>query len=134
MVKGRKSHFNHLSKMNEPMGDVFKCLSLVLFQDRNNSDIYDIYKLLGINNLLKLTHFYHGRTFKLPEVDELKDAIKLSLCFYYRKVENLRWDEIITRMPMKISSIKMENRIKRLDENLKNEMLEIFGKKKEAKE
>jgi hypothetical protein len=50
----------------------------------------------------------------------------LALCFYYREVEGLDWDEIHDKIPFQFSSISMSYKLKSLNAALKAELREIL--------
>jgi len=102
--------------------DLFRAVALVFYHNEKLSDIYDIYKLLGIEDFVRLIHLLDGRTVNLPTSTELKDVIILSLCFYYREVEKLGWEEVHERIPFKFSSLQVSHKIKSLNSALKKEL------------
>jgi hypothetical protein len=113
---------------------LFSAVALVFYHNASISEIYDVYKLLGIENFVKLIHLLDGRTVHLPTSSELQESILLALCFYYREVEGLDWDEIHDKIPFQFSSISMSYKLKSLNSALKSELKEIlrgeFGERK----
>jgi hypothetical protein len=138
MFKGESSVFERqMQEMFKPVDEqnsLFSAVALVFYHDRKVSEIYDVYKLLGIENFVKLIHLLDGRTVRLPTSAELQESILLALCFYYRE-SGLEWDEIHSMIPFKFSSISMSYKLKSLNAALRNELKEIFrggfGGKKE---
>lgn len=120
-----KDKKDSVENKKQPSG-IFQCLSLVLFEDEGVSDIYDLYKLLGIKNLIKLVQFYDGKVFQLPTAQELQDAILFSLCFYYREVEHQTWEETLRKLPMTVSALQMDEKIKQLNKHLHDTMIRAF--------
>jgi hypothetical protein len=102
--------------------DLFRAINLVLCRDEKVSGVYDAYKLLGVENFVRLIHLFDGRTVRFPTSTDLKDAIILSLCFYYREVEGLAWDEIHDRIPFRFNSLSVTHKIKSLNSVLKSEL------------
>ena len=115
-------------------GDLFRAIALVFYHNEKLSDIYDVYKLLGIENLVKLVHLLDGRTVQFPTSTELKDAIVLSLCFYYREIDGLPWEDIHDLIPFKFSSLTVSYKIKSLNKVIRNELTEIFKEQFGSKE
>jgi len=106
--------------------DLFRAIALVFHHNEKLSDIYDAYKLLGVESFVKLIHLFDGRTVRFPSSTELKDAIILSLCFYYREIEKLTWEEVHDRIPFKFSSLTIAYKIKSLNAAIRKEITEIF--------
>ena len=119
---------------NDQHSDLFRAIALVFYHNEKISDIYDGYKLLGIENFIKLIHLFDGRTVRFPTSTELKDVIILSLCFYYREIEGLTWEEIHDRIPFKFSSLTVSYKIKSLNSAIRAELVEIFKGRFESKE
>jgi hypothetical protein len=106
--------------------DLFRAIALVFYHNEKLSDIYDAYKLLGVENFVRIIHLFDGRTVRFPTSTELKDAIILSLCFYYREIEGLTWEEVHDRIPFNFSSLTISYKIKSLNAALRSEIAEIF--------
>lgn len=119
----------------DEQNSLFSAVALVFYHNVKISEIYDVYKLLGVENFVKLIHLLDGRTVRLPTSEELQESILQSLCFYYREVEGLDWDEIHDKLPFQFSSISMSYKLKSLNAALKAELKNIFrgdfGKKKD---
>ena len=106
--------------------DLFRAVALVFYHNEKLSNIYDAYKLLGIENFVKLIHLFDGRNVRFPTSTELKDAIILSLCYYYKEIEKLEWNEIHEKIPFKFSSLTVAYKIKGLNAAIRQELTEIF--------
>lgn len=138
MFKGESSVFERqMREAFKPVDDqnsLFSAVALVFYHNAKVSEIYDVYKLLGMENFVKLIHLLDGRIIHLPTSMELQEAILLAICFYYREVEGLDWDEIHDKIPFQFSSISMSYKLKSLNTSLRNELKEIlcedFGEKK----
>ena len=112
--------------VNNEQSDLFRAITLVFQHNEKLSEIYDVYKLLGIEDFVRLVHLFDGRTVRFPTSTELKDAIILSLCFYYREIEGLTWEEVHDRIPFKFSSLTVSYKLKSLNAAIRKELVEIF--------
>ena len=119
--------------INDQQSDLFRAIALVFYHNEKLSDIYDVYKLLGIENFVRLIHLLDGRTIRFPTSTELKDVIILSLCFYYREIEGLTWEEVHDRIPFKFSSLTISYKIKSLNAAIRAELIGIFKNQSEDK-
>lgn len=119
----------------DEQNSLFSAVALVFYHNVKFSEIFDVYKLLGMENFVRLIHLLDGRTIHLPTSEELQEAILLSLCFYYREVEGLEWEEIHDKIPFQFSSISMSYKLRSLNSGIRSELQGIFrgdfGKKKE---
>jgi hypothetical protein len=110
----------------DEQNSLFSAVALVFYHNAKISEIYDVYKLLGVENFVKLIHLLDGRTVRLPTSSELQEAILLALCFYYREVDGLDWDEIHDKIPFQFSSISMSYKLKSLNAALRRELKETL--------
>jgi hypothetical protein len=117
--------------VNNQQSDLFRAIALVFYHNEKLSDIYDAYKLFGVENFVRLIHLFDGRTVRFPTSMELKEAIILSLCFYYKEVEGLTWEEVHDRIPFKFSSLQMSYKIKSLNSALRQELVSLFKRSAE---
>jgi hypothetical protein len=130
MFKGESSVFEkQMRETFKPVDEqnaLFSAVALVFYHDVKISEIFDVYKLLGMESFVKLIHLLDGRTVRLPSSTELQEAIILALCFYYREVEGLEWDEIHGKIPFQFSSISMSYKLKSLNASIRAELKDIF--------
>lgn len=90
-------------KINEALGQneenmISDLIKLCLMKPASKNQDYlvytEIYNLLGLEKFTDLISLLDGRTVKFPTKEEFKDTIITVLCYYYRNVLNLEWDEI----------------------------------------
>lgn len=90
-------------KINEALGqneedmisDLIKlCLMKPASKNQDFLVYTEIYNLLGLEKFTDLISLLDGRTVKFPTKEEFKDTVLTVLCYYYRNVLNLEWDEI----------------------------------------
>jgi hypothetical protein len=101
---------------------LFQILTAVFQTTSNIADVSDVYRLLGLENFTRLLHLLDGRTIKFPTSTELKDAIILTICYYYRKVEGLDWARIHEILPFDFPSIAISRKISNLDEEVRKKI------------
>lgn len=90
-------------KINEALGpdeeeiisDLIK-LSLMKKASKNQDFmIYtELYNLLGLEGFTNMISLVDGRTINLPTKEDFKDSVITVLCYYYRNVKKLEWDDI----------------------------------------
>ena len=90
-------------KINEALGQneedmISDLIKLCLMKPASKNQDYlvytEIYNLLGLEKFTDLISLLDGRTVKFPTKEEFKDTVITVLCYYYRNVLNLEWDEI----------------------------------------
>jgi hypothetical protein len=101
---------------------LFQILTVVFQNTANIADVSDIYRLLGLENFTRLLHLLDGRTIKFPTSTDLKDAIILTLCYYYRKIEGLDWARIHEILPFDFPSIAVSRKISNLDDIIREKI------------
>jgi hypothetical protein len=101
---------------------LFQILTVVFQNTANISDVSDLYRLLGLENFTRLLHLLDGRTIKFPTSTDLKDAIILTLCYYYRKIEGMDWVKIHEILPFDFPSIAVSRKISNLDEIIQEKL------------
>ena len=109
---------------NDPL---FQILSLVFQTTANIADVGDVYRLLGLENFTRLVNLLSGRTIRFPDSLELKEAIILTLCYYYKKVEHREWPEIHGILPFEFNSIAISRRMKGMDANFREKFQSIVS-------
>lgn len=105
---------------------ILKIFSLIFYNSQNNTDILELYKLLDLENFVKVISLYDGRTVKFPERETMKNNLLLSLLYYYREIENKSWDKIKDEFPFEISPISYGIQIKNLNNFIKQKLFEII--------
>jgi hypothetical protein len=105
---------------------LFKVLSLILYKNIHNRDIQDLYNSLDLESFSRVVTLFDGRTVKFPTREELKDALTLALCYYYKEIEGMDWDQIKATLPFEVSSFSYGTKIKSLDRYVYNQIGKIF--------
>lgn len=116
-------------KINEALGtdeesvvsDLIK-LSLMKKASKNQDFLVytELYKLLGIEKFTEVISLLDGRTVTFPTKDDFKDSVITVLCYYYRNVKKLEWDEIKELLGMPdINTIKQGIRASQYESYIK---------------
>ena len=105
---------------------ILKVVELVLHHGVFNDDLLNLYRRTGMDNFVSVIDIFGGRTIKLPRVSEIKEAITLALCFYYKELKRKNWKEIKALLPFEISSISYGTRIKGLNSFVQEKIKELL--------
>lgn len=114
-------------KQDDEADVVLEALSIVLYQNHKNTDMVELYKLLGLDGFLKVVSLFEGRTVKFPTRGEIQESLILSLCYYYKEVLGMTWPEIRQKMPFDISAHSYGIRIKSLNRFVRKKLSQLFG-------
>lgn len=80
----------------------------------------EIFNLLGLEEFTELISLVDGKTIKFPTKEDFKEAIVTVLCYYYRNVKKLDWDEIKSLLGMpELNTIRHGIRASQLEAFLK---------------
>lgn len=63
-------------------------------KDESLLALVEIYDLLGLEKFTDLVNLLDGRQVKFPKRDDMKDTVRLSICYYYKNLENKSWGDI----------------------------------------
>ncbi len=116
-------------KINEALGtdeesvvsDLIK-LSLMKKASKNQDFLVytELYNLLGVEKFTEVISLLDGKTVTFPTKEDFKDSIITVLCYYYRNVKGLDWDEIKELLGMPdINTIKQGIRASQYESYIK---------------
>ena len=114
---------------NKSKGEVdifFEAINLILSISIKNRDMLEIYKILGLENFIKLVNFFDGKTIKVFEQKEFQESFMLALYYYMREIEKKSWAEIKEECNFEVQTIKYGIRLKKLNEYIKNQLNDLF--------
>lgn len=115
------------SKSKGEIDIFFKAINLILSISVKNKDMLEIYKILGLDNFIKLINFFDGKTLKIFSQKEFKESFMLSLYYYMREIEKKSWAEIKEECSFEVQTIKYGIRLKKLNEYIKEQLDELFN-------
>ena len=118
---------NMFVKKTPKEGDqILRLVSIILNANSNNTDLVDIYNLLGVENFARLIHLLDGRVIKLPTSTEIEETIALAFIYYYREVKEMKWEEVVEAIPFEISTISYGSKVKSLTAFMRNKIEEMM--------
>lgn len=107
---------------------VLNSIELILHSEFRDSSLITLYRTVGLEGFVNVIEAIGGKTVKLPKAYEIKDAIILSLCYYYKEMKGYDWKKIKALLPFDISSISYGTKIKSLNSYVKKSLREILAK------
>jgi hypothetical protein len=113
---------NRESKNSELFEDIFKLQQVISFEKLPSNDMKDqwsilleLFTLLGSVQFAKVISIIKGRSLSFPSEEEYQDSITTTLCYYYKEVQNLSWDDIKEKLnDPKLNAIKYGIRVRQL--------------------
>ena len=129
-----------IGKENELFEDIFKINQLFTLEkkvagiQKDDPDqwlvLMELYHTFGSMDFAKMISICKGKTITFPTEEEFQDSITTVLCYYYKEVENLQWEEIKTKLSMpKLNTIKFGIRVRQLREFIDQQMLKKLKKR-----
>ena len=116
--------FEH--EKDSSMDAIVRVFSLVLYKNSTNTDLVNLFKVLDLEDFVRVITLFDGKTVQLPTKEDLKEALTLSLVYYYRVIQGLSWEEIKKKFPYEISGGKYSVNIKSLNSFIRQKMNETF--------
>jgi hypothetical protein len=113
---------NKESKNTDLFEDIFKLQQVISFEKLPSGDYKDqwsllleLFTVLGPVLFAKVISIVNGKTLTFPSEEEYQDSIITTLCYYYKEVQGLPWDEIKTKLnDPKLNAIKYGIRVRQL--------------------
>lgn len=93
--------------------------------------LMELFFTFGSIQFAKIIAICKGKLVSFPSEQEFQDSIVTTLCYYYKEVENLSWDEIKKRLSdPKLNTIKYGIRVRQLRGFIDTQILQKLSKKK----
>ena len=96
--------------------------------------LLELFSVFGSLQFSKIITIMKGKTITFPTEEEFQDSIITCLCYYYKEMENLSWDEVKEKLNLpKLNTIKFGIRVRQLKGFIDSQVMQHMGKKKESK-
>ena len=127
------------SKSSDFFEDIFKLQQIYTFEklkvtQKSDNDAWkllmQLFTTLGSVEFAKLISVLGGKTVTFPTEDDYRDSIITSLCYYYKEIENLEWEQIKEKIDInKLNTIKYGIRVQQLKSFIDTQIFkELKGK------
>lgn len=80
--------------------DVFSVATALLYSLKEipkYSIVSELFYILDYKNFLNLIRYYGGTEIRIPTAEEISEILKILLLYQYRKVDELSWEESLSR-------------------------------------
>ena len=113
---------NNESKNSELFENIFKLQQVISFEKvPTNSEkdqwsvLLELYTLVGSVQFAKIVSIIKGKSITFPSEEEYQESIITTLCYYYKEIQSLSWDEIKEKLnDPKLNAIKYGIRVRQL--------------------
>lgn len=106
-------------------------VSIVLFQNEKAREIGDLYSILSLDDFIKVINLFENRTIEFPSKREIKEAIEISLFYYYKHVRGVDSYKDLKEMNIvdekEFSSRSIGRKLTKLNLRLQEELLKILS-------
>lgn len=110
----------------EDMDSFFHVLSIVLY-DKYHPSIGKLYKQLGLDQFTELITNFSGMNLQIPNRQDFREAIILTLSYYYKNIKHMDWKEIKDKLDFDdFAPLRAGRKLNRLDKVIKDNLTKIF--------
>jgi hypothetical protein len=93
--------------------------------------LMELFSTFGSIQFAKIIAICKGKVISFPTEEEFEDSIVTTLCYYYKEMENLSWDEIKGKLSMpKLNTIKYGIRVRQFRDFVNSQILQPLKKKR----
>lgn len=105
-------------------------VSIILFNNNKAREIGDLYSILKLEDFIKVVSLFENRTIEFPSKREIKEAIELSLFYYYKYIRGIDSYKELKSMNIvdekEFSSKSIGKKLTKINEKLKEKIFEIL--------
>lgn len=105
-------------------------VSIILFNNDKAREIGDLYSILKLEDFIKVVSLFENRTIEFPSKREVKEAIELSLFYYYKYIRGIDSYDKLRSMNLidekEFSSRSIGKKLSKINEKLKEKIFEIL--------
>lgn len=132
---------NSESKNSDLFENIFKLNQLFVLEkiqaggpreDPNSWKVLmELFSTFGSIQFAKIIAICKGKVIAFPTEEEFEDSIVTTLCYYYKEVEGLSWEDIRGKLSMpKLNTIKYGIRVRQLKSFIDSQLLKQLKKRK----
>jgi len=105
-------------------------VSIILFNNDKARELGDLYSILKLEDFIKVVSLFENRTIEFPSKKEIKEAIELSLFYYYKYIRGIDSYKELKSMNIvdekEFSSKSIGKKLTKINEKLKEKIFEIL--------
>lgn len=124
------------SSEDDEISLILKIVSFLFWKNHNNTDMINVYKMMakeygddkGLHILYMLIDFFNGKSIDMVSLKDFHENISIAICYYYKDVLGLDWEEIKKRVPFDVNAVSISSKIKSLNNWMKNNINYIVNK------
>jgi hypothetical protein len=87
-----------------------------------NRDLVTLYKLLPLEQFIRVVTAFNGRNVNFGTRSDLQESLMLATLYYYREIEGKSWDEVRKLVSEEINTIGYGAKIKNLTRMMKSKL------------
>lgn len=105
-------------------------VSVILFSNEKAREIGDLYSVLKLDDFIKVINLFENRTIEFPSKNEIKEAIELSLFYYYKFIRGVDSYKDLKEMNIveekEFSSRSIGKKLANINRGLQEQIFEIM--------
>ena len=122
---------NIFKRKEKPQTQLFlDVVSIILFMNKNSKELGDLFSILKLEDFIKVINLFENRTIEFPSKREVKEAIELSLFYYYKYIRGIDSYKELKSMNIidekEFSSKSIGKKLTKINEKLKEKIFEIL--------
>ena len=104
------------------MTHFMRAISIVLHSGVDNRDLVTLYKILPLEQFIRVVTAFNGRTVSFGTRSDLQESLMLATLYFYREVEGKSWEEVRSLFSEEINTIGYGAKIKNLTRAMKTKL------------
>ena len=114
------------------MNHFMRAISIVLHSGVDNKDLVTLYKILPLEDFVRVVTAFNGRTVNFGKRADLQESIMLATLYFYREIEGKTWEEIQKLFSEEINTIGYGVKIKNMTRLMRTKLGDALLNFKEA--
>lgn len=113
-------------KEESAMSHFLRAVSVVLHSGVDNKDLVILYKILPLEQFIRVVTAFNGRSVNFGKRSDLQESLMLATLYFYREVEGKSWDEIQKLFSEEINTIGYGAKIKNMTRLMRSKLAEAM--------
>ena len=109
----------------EEIDVILSIISILVFKNIRDKSLLSLYKQVDLESFMTILSTFEGRTITFPSKEEIEELFILGICYYYKEVEGMNWEQIKEQMPFEIKATTYGLKINSLSSMIRKKLSEL---------